>query len=165
MTRSLKPLSRQLETVIRYYDGCSRGDIQMMMSALHPDVVHYFLTPNRGSRPVRGAENLASYWRHVQQLIDAHWLVDHAVIDQSEVVIEWSMFWKPELSSDRIVTRGSEWFQFTDDRIREIRAYYQQLPQTTQLDKFPYADRLYSLLGQERSAVHDGIRGSSRGSE
>ncbi len=34
--------------ISRYYDGCSSGDIDLMLGTLHPDVVHWFLAPNTG---------------------------------------------------------------------------------------------------------------------
>ena len=50
------------------------------------------------------------------------------------------------LGDRRIATRGAEWFTFAaDGRITEIRSYYQQREQTTELDGFPYAERGYSL--------------------
>ncbi len=59
-----------------YYDGCSEGDLNELRATLHPDVVHYFLTPNPGSAPVAGAEHLARYWRKVARMIDARWIVE-----------------------------------------------------------------------------------------
>lgn len=144
-----------LETIIRYYDGCSTGDVELMRSTLHDDVVHYFLAPNPGSTAVRGAAHLARYWRKVQAMIDACWVVDHCLAGESEAVIEWTMFWHPAGVPGRVATRGAEWFTFAaDGRIIEIRSYYRQDPSTTELDGFPYAPRGYSTAGAERSAVH-----------
>ena len=44
------------ELIIRYYDGCSAGDLDELRATLHPDVVHYFLAPNPGSAPVAGPD-------------------------------------------------------------------------------------------------------------
>jgi ketosteroid isomerase-like protein len=137
-----------LELVTRYYDGCSRGDVDLMLATLHPDVVHYFLAPNPGSTPVAGAEHLARYWRKVARMLDARWIVDHCLAGPDEAVIEWTMYWTPPEGADRVATRGAEWFTFVDGRIREIRSYYQQRPGTSELDGFPYAARGYSTLGQ-----------------
>ena len=41
-----------------------------------------------------------------------------------------------------------------DGRITEIRSYYQQRDETTQLDGFPYTDRGYSTTGAEHSRLH-----------
>ncbi|GAA3229459.1 hypothetical protein GCM10017691_21540 [Pseudonocardia petroleophila] len=144
-----------LETITRYYDGCSAGDVEQMLGTLDPDVVHWFLAPNVGSTAVRGGEHLARYWRKVAGRIGARWVVDHALLGDTEAVIEWTMFWRPAPDADRVATRGAEWFVFAaDGRIAEIRSYYQQRPETTELDGFPYAGRGYSVPGTERSALH-----------
>jgi ketosteroid isomerase-like protein len=136
------------ETIERYYAGCSAGDVDEMLATLDDDVVHWFLAPNTGSAPVRGGEHLARYWRKVAGLIRARWLVDHYLAGEDEAVIEWTMWWLPPGGTDRVATRGAEWFTFAPDgRIAEIRSYYQQRPETTELDGFPYAERGYSVDG------------------
>lgn len=149
-----------LELIAQYYDGCSTGDVELIASTLHPDVVHWFLAPNVGSTPVAGAEHLARYWRKVARGIEARWIVDHGVTGQGEAVIEWTMFWRPPGAQERVATRGAEWFTFSGGLIREIRSYYQQRPETTELDGFPYAERGYSIPGREESTRH---RGPGRG--
>jgi ketosteroid isomerase-like protein len=134
-----------LETITSYYEGCSSGDVELMLTTLDADVVHWFLAPNPGSAPVRGGEHLARFWRKVQGMIDARWLVDHCLTGESEAVIEWTMFWRS--GGDVVATRGAEWFTFSSaGLITEIRSYYQQRPETTELDGFPYAERGYSGL-------------------
>jgi ketosteroid isomerase-like protein len=137
-----------IEVIRRYYEGCSTGDVEATRATLADDVVHYFLAPNVGSAPVHGGEHLARYWRKVAAMIDARWVVDHALVgsDQPvETVIEWTMHWRPQGATDRVATRGAEWFVFAPDgRIAEIRSYYQQRSETTELDGFPYAARGYS---------------------
>ena len=137
-------------TIERYYLGCSTADVEMMVGTLDPEVVHWFLAPNPGSAPVRGGEHLARYWRKVAVMIDARWLVDHCLEGSgdhaAEAVIEWTMSWRPGGTGERVATRGAEWFTFgPDGRITEIRSYYQQRPETTELDGFPYAERGYSV--------------------
>jgi ketosteroid isomerase-like protein len=139
-------VTRHLEVIRRYYDGCSSADVDLMLATLHPDVVHYFLAPNPGSTPVAGAEHLARYWRKVARMLDARWVVDHCLAGTDEAVIEWTMHWTPPDATGRVATRGAEWFTFAEGRIREIRSYYQQRPATTELDGFPYAARGYSTL-------------------
>ena len=145
----------KLALLRRYYDACSNGDVEGMIGCFDRDVVHYFLAPNIGSRAVEGAEHLARYWRKVAARISAVWVVDNFVADGDEAVIEWSLFWTPDGSSERVITRGAEWFVFADDRIREIRSYYNQQPETTELDGYPYAELGYSLAGREASDIHD----------
>ena len=53
-----------------------------------------------------------------------------------------------------MATRGAEWFVFRGGLIAEIRSYYQQRPETTELAGFPYAGRNYSQLGAEQSPLH-----------
>jgi ketosteroid isomerase-like protein len=140
--------------IVRYYDGCSAGDLDALRATLHPDVVHYFLAPNVGSAPVAGAEHLARYWRKVTRAISARWVVDRLLAAGDEVVIEWTMFWVPVGGTARVATRGAEWFVLRDGLIAEIRSYYQQRETTTELDGFPYAERGYSVPGRERGRLH-----------
>jgi hypothetical protein len=68
-------------------------------------------------------------------------VVDHVLDGGSEAVIEWTMFSRPAGAGPgaRGATRGAEWFVFRDGLIVEIRSYYQQRPQTSELHGFPYA--------------------------
>ena len=143
-----------LETISRYYDGCSTGDVPLLIGTLHPDVVHYFLAPNVGSAPVAGAEHLAHYWRKVTGMIGATWVVDHILDGVDEAVIEWTMSWMPAGGDAPVATRGAEWFVFSGGLISEIRSYYQQRAETTELEGFPYAERGYSTIGRLFSAIH-----------
>jgi hypothetical protein len=138
----------------RYYDGCSAGDVELMRSTLHPEVVHWFLAPNTGSEPVSGAEHLARYWRKVTSMLAARWVVDNICATPDQAVIEWTMWWSPDGATERVATRGAEWFTLEAGLIREIRSYYQLQSRTTELDGFPYAERGYSVPGAERSTVH-----------
>lgn len=140
--------------ITRYYDGCSAGDVDVLLQTLHPEVVHWFLAPNNGSAAVVGAEHLARYWRKVAKMLEARWVVDSICATPEQAVIEWTMWWRPEGSEERVGTRGAEWFTGADGLIREIRSYYQLRPETTELDGFPYAARGYSTPGAESSTVH-----------
>jgi ketosteroid isomerase-like protein len=137
--------SDRVDLIRRYYAACSRGDADGVAATVCHDVVHYFLAPNVGSAAVRGAEHLGRYWRKVHGMIDATWHVDHAISAGQETVIEWSMYWTPQGSGDRVVTRGAEWFVFRDRRIAEIRSYYRHEQSDSELEGFPYAERGYSL--------------------
>ena len=128
-----------------YYEGCNQADSALMKSTFCDDVVHYFT--HHG--PVEGAENLASYWVKMQPRIKAQWQLDHAIVQEPECVIEWTMSWQNPLG-ERELIRGAEWYVFRDDKIAEIRAYYlnRHLPyerSNFELDGFPYAAREYSL--------------------
>jgi len=144
------------DLITRYYDGCSSGDVDLMLQTLHPEVVHWFLAPNTGSTAVTGAAHLARYWRKVTAMHRSRWVVDAICATPEQAVIEWTMWWQPPGSDGRVATRGAEWFTRVDGLIREIRSYYQMRPETTELDGFPYAARGYSTPGAERSRIHPG---------
>lgn len=145
---------KNIETIKRYYNGCTSGDLDLLHETLHPDVVHYFLKPNIGSKHVGGREHLSRYWRKVTRNINARWVVDHAITAGDQTVIEWSLFWEPVPGAARVVTRGAEWFVFEEGMIREIRSYYQQKPKSTELDGFDYAACGYSVMDCEASDIH-----------
>lgn len=147
----------QVEMVKRYFDGCSFADVDIMLETLHRDAVHWFLEPNRGSRPIYGGRDIAEYWVRIQRMIQAHWIVDNGISRGDQAVVEWAMFWKETPESDRIVTRGSEWYRFHDGKIIEIRSYHQQLSRDTGLRDWPYVASDYAAHGAEHSAVHAGI--------
>jgi ketosteroid isomerase-like protein len=142
------------ELITRYYNGCSSSDVQLMTGTLHPDVVHWFLAGNVGTPAVHGADHLARYWRKVARPIQARWVVDTICASADQAVIEWTMFWVPPGSSNRVATRGAEWFVRTDGLISEIRSYYRMRPEDTGLDGFPYAERGYSTQAAECSSIH-----------
>ncbi|WP_448628366.1 nuclear transport factor 2 family protein [Geodermatophilus sp. URMC 64] len=148
------PTAAWLALIRRYYDGCSAGDVDLMLTTLHPDVVHWFLAPNPGSTAVDGAGHLARYWRKVAALRQARWVVDSICATPEQAVIEWTMWWLPDGATERVATRGSEWFTCADGLIHEIRSYHQLRPETTELDGFPYAERGYSMPGAEHSTIH-----------
>jgi ketosteroid isomerase-like protein len=129
-----------------YYDACNNGDADALAAMFSEDVVHYFLEPNLAPAPVRGRNHLANYWRKVQRSIDGHWVVDHCLSGETEAVIEWTLFWTPPETGERVATRGAEWYVFDRGLIAEVRAYYRQEAATSELAGFPYRDRGYSLL-------------------
>ena len=140
--------------IVAYYGACNRGDVDALPACFTPDVVHWFLAPNLAPEPVAGRERLARYWRKVQTRFDGRWVVDRVLADGDEAVIEWTLFWTPPETGERVATRGAEWYVFRDGLISEIRAYYRQEHQTSQLAGFPYGERGYSRLGAEHSEVH-----------
>jgi len=148
------PTAAWTALISQYYDGCSAGDVDLMLETLHPEVVHWFLAPNNGSTAVHGADHLARYWRKVTGMLQARWVVDSICATPEQAVIEWSMWWLPDGATERVVTRGAEWFTGEEGLIREIRSYYQMRRQTTELDGFPYGGRGYSVPGAERSTIH-----------
>ncbi len=134
-----------IDTIKRYYSGCNTADVDLMMSTFTDDVVHYFVDHSA----VRGSKGLANYWAKVGPRTQADWTLDHAVVQEPEAVIEWSMRWVPAQTDKPEVLRGSEWYLFRDDRIAEIRSYhnnfYLQDVQNRALRDFDYAGRGYRV--------------------
>lgn len=140
----IKNENSAISTIKQYYHGCSAGDVELMISTLSPDVVHYFLQPL--TTPVSGAEHLARYWRKVQKLLDARWEVDFGFAEGSNAVIEWTLYWTNPANGIRLKTRGAEIYIMEKGLIKEIRAYYNQLQdQNSELVEFDYIARNYSL--------------------
>lgn len=114
-----------------------------MMSTFMPDIVHYFVDHSA----VVGAEALANYWCKVAPKTQANWELDHAVVQESEAVIEWSMRWVPPQTGAVEILRGSEWYVFEGQRISEIRSYhcnyYLNAVENRELHGFDYAARGY----------------------
>jgi len=148
----------KLALIRRYYDGCSTGEVAAMLATLDENVVHYFLAPNPGSKPLRGAVHLANYWRKIQRLFEARWVVDSIIGEGDEAVIEWTMFHTPKPGGARVALRGAEFYRFANGRIAEIRGYYNQIDRSTELEGFDYPMRGYSQLGREQSALHRSSR-------
>ena len=131
-----------LDTIRRYYEGCSTGDVALMKSTFTPDVTHYFTA----REPIRGADALAEFWRRLNSGDRrAVWTVDHGLASADEAVIEWTMVTEFLDGWPREVLRGTEWVRFREGRIAEIRAYYLWTPDQPEsgLIGFPYAERGY----------------------
>jgi len=109
-----------IDVINRYYDGCNTADIQLMKSTFTEDVVHYFVDHSA----VIGADVLANYWTKVAPRTKAHWICDHAIVQEPEAVIEWSMRWTPPATGHPELLRGTEWYIFDGMLISEIRSYH-----------------------------------------
>jgi hypothetical protein len=76
-------------------------------------------------------------------------MLDHALVQKPEAVIEWSMRWTPALTGVPEVLRGSEWYRFEGERISEIRSYhnnfYLHAPENRRLHDFDYEGRGYRV--------------------
>ena len=134
-----------IDTIQAYYRGCNTQDVDLMLSTFTGDVVHYFVDHSA----VRGAMALANYWAKVAPRTQANWQLDHALVQESEAVIEWSMAWVPAQTGQQELLRGSEWYLFRDGLIAEIRSYhnnyYLQDPANRELHDFDYAGRGYRV--------------------
>ncbi len=134
-----------IDTIQRYYQGCNAADHALMVSTFTPDVVHYFVDHSA----VRGADALANYWCKVGPKTQASWALDHAIVEEPECVIEWSMRWTPVATGSAELLRGTEWYRFEDGLISEIRSYhnnfYLQARENRELRDFDYRGRGYRL--------------------
>ena len=114
-----------------------------MMSTFTDDVVHYFVDHS----VVESAAGLANYWAKVAPKTQANWQLDHAIVEEPEAVIEWSMEWVPRQTGVPELLRGSEWYIFREGKIAEIRSYhnnyYLQAPENRELHDFDYRARGY----------------------
>ncbi|MEM7003681.1 MAG: nuclear transport factor 2 family protein [Pseudomonadota bacterium] len=134
-----------IEVIKTYYRGCNTADVALMCSTFTADVVHYFVDHSA----VRGAQALANYWAKVAPRTQANWQLDHALVQDDEVAIEWSMRWQPPADVPPEILRGSEWYIFQDGKIAEIRSYhnnfYLQATENRALHDFDYSTRGYRI--------------------
>ncbi len=132
-----------IETIKTYYRGCNTADVPLMLSTFDADVVHYFVDHS----PVRGASALANYWAKVGPRTKANWQLDHALVQEPEAVIEWSMSWIPAVTGNMEVLRGAEWYVFSGGKIAEIRSYHNNFylhdERNRELRDFDYSARGY----------------------
>lgn len=137
-----------IDTIKRYYQGCNTADVALMCSTFTDDVVHYFVDHSK----VEGADALANYWSKVAPKTQANWQLDHAVVQEPECVIEWSMRWVPAATGRAEILRGSEWYIFRAEKIAEIRSYHNnyflQDPKNRELHDFDYVGRGYRVERQ-----------------
>ena len=132
-----------IKVIQTYYQGCNEQNFALLMSSFTPGIVHHFLDHSA----VVGAEALANYWCKVAPTTQANWHLDHALVQESEAVIEWSMRCVPPQTCAVEILRGSEWYVFEGERISEIRSYhcnyYLNALENRELHDFDYAGRGY----------------------
>ena len=135
-----------VRTILRYYEGCNRGDASLIRETLAEDVVHYWVD----HRPVAGAESLSAFAAKVAQRTRATWSADHVLVGEDEAVVEWSMRWTPIGGSEEEILRGTEWIRFAGGLICEVRSYHNNHhlsdPGNFELRGFPYVERGYGAF-------------------
>ena len=146
------------DLVVRYYDACNAADVDGLLAVFAPEMTHYFLAPNPGCTALRGAQTVAETIAKLQRSYEGVWVVDHYLGDGDEAVIEWTLYWTSSKTGERIATRGAELYRFRDGLITEVRAYYRQRHESSELDGFDYAGHGYSLAENEASAIHTPVR-------
>ena len=133
-----------LDHVRSYYAALNTGDAERVAEHFTEDAVHYYtrLGPHKGARTIGEVTSLA-----VEQ-IEGRWTIEDAVDDGERVVIEWTMTWRDPRSGERRIDRGTEWFEFRDGKIAEVRAYHHsnQENRSGDLLGFDHAGRGHTTL-------------------
>jgi ketosteroid isomerase-like protein len=113
-------MGTRLDHVRSYHDALNTGDPDRVAAHFTDDATHYYtrLGPHEGARTI--GEHTKMAVEHLQ----ARWHIEDAIEDGDRAVIEWTMAWTDPRSGDRRLDRGTEWFEFRDDRISEVRAYH-----------------------------------------
>lgn len=133
---------RNVDVVLRYFDGCNTGQLDDLLPTLADDVVHYFLPDSFPT--IRGSEHLARFWSKYKRTLDPTWRIDQIIAADDLVVSEWSCQWHSSEDSPWVMSRGTEWYVMRRGLIKEVRAYFHvDGSASTELADFPYAERGY----------------------
>jgi ketosteroid isomerase-like protein len=113
-------LGAPLDHVRSYYEALNSGHPDRVAEHFTDDAVHFYtrLGPHEGARTIGDHTQLA-----VERL-GARWIIEDAIEDGERVVIEWTMTWRDPGSGEPRLDRGTEWFEFRDGKIAEVRAYH-----------------------------------------
>jgi hypothetical protein len=134
-----------IEIVESYFKGCNTADVSLMLSCFAEDVQAYFVD----IPPITGRKDLAAFWAEFHKATGARWTVDRGFAHQNEAVVEWSMLWTPPDRTAEDLWRGTDWFIFEKNLIREIRQYHPahnlQPGQDVELMGFSYGERGYPI--------------------
>ena len=109
-----------LDHVRSYYDALNTGDADRVAEHFTDDAVHYYTRLG----PHEGARTIGEHTRWAVENLAGHWTIEDAIEDDERVVIEWSMTWRAPGSGEPRIDRGTEWFEFRDGKIAEVRAYH-----------------------------------------
>ena len=133
-----------LDHVRSYYEALNSGDSDRVAEHFTDDAVHYYtrLGPHESARTIGDHTKLA-----VEKL-GGRWFIEDAIDDGDRVVIEWTMTWRDPRSGDSRLDRGTEWFEFRDGKIAEVRAYHHSDTKNRSGDLvgFDHAGRGYTTL-------------------
>ena len=113
-------MSALLDHVRSYYSALNTGDADLVAEHFTEGAVHYYTRLG----PHRGAREIAEHARLGVERLEGHWTLEDAIDDGERVVIEWTMTWRDPETGERRLDRGTEWFEFEDGRISEVRAYH-----------------------------------------
>jgi ketosteroid isomerase-like protein len=133
-----------LDHVRSYYEALNSGDPDRVAQHFTEDAVHYYtrLGPHEGARRI-GEHTMLSV-----ETLGGRWFIEDAVDDGERVVIEWTMTWRDPRSGEPRLDRGTEWFEFRDGKISEVRAYHHSNEKNRSGDLlgFDHAGRGYTTL-------------------
>ena len=133
-----------LDHVRSYYEALNSGDSDRVAEHFTDDAVHYYtrLGPHESARTIGDHTKLA-----VEKL-GGRWFIEDAIDDGDRVVIEWTMTWRDPRSGESRLDRGTEWFEFRDGKIAEVRAYHHSDTKNRSGDLvgFDHAGRGYTTL-------------------
>ena len=113
-------MGRLLDHVRSYYAALNSGDPDRVASHFTDDAVHYYTRLG----PQEGARTIGEHTKWAVEKLAGRWNIEDAVDDGERVVIEWTMTWRSPRTGEPRIDRGSEWFEFRDGRIVEVRAYF-----------------------------------------
>src|SRR2546421_3574516 len=133
-----------LDHVRSYYEALNTGDADAVAAHFTDDATHYYtrLGPHHGARAI--GEHSALGVQH----LEGRWQIEDAIEDRERVVIEWTMRWRAPEAGERRIDRGTEWFEFRDGLICEVRAYHHSGPKNPSGDLlgFDHAGRGRTML-------------------
>jgi ketosteroid isomerase-like protein len=133
-----------LDHVRSYYEALNSGDPDRVAEHFTEDAVHYYtrLGPHQGARAIGKHTMLAV------ETLGGRWFIEDAIDDGERVVIEWTMTWRDPRSGEPRLDRGTEWFEFRDGKISEVRAYHHSNEKNRSGDLlgFDHAGRGYTTL-------------------
>jgi ketosteroid isomerase-like protein len=133
-----------LDQIRSYYEALNTGDAELVASHFTDDAVHYYTRLG----PHDGAERIGLNSKLGVEQIDGQWYIEHGIEQGDEAVIEWTMTWRDPRSGEKRLDRGTEWFQFRDGKIAEVRAYHHGNKKNPQGDLlgFDHKGRGYTML-------------------
>jgi hypothetical protein len=109
-----------LKHVRSYYEALNSGDAGRVAAHFTDGATHFYTRLG----PHEGASTIGDHTSWAVENIEGQWFIEDAIEDDERVVIEWTMTWRDPRSGERRLDRGTEWFEFEDGRIREVRAYH-----------------------------------------
>ena len=120
------------------------GDPKRVAEHFTDDATHYYTRLG----PHEGAATIGEHTRQAVEHIEGRWTIEDAIEDGDRAVIEWTMTWRDPGSGEPRLDRGTEWFEFRDGRICEVRAYHHGGPKNPSgnLLGFDHAGRGHTVL-------------------